>query len=68
MVKLKSDYFRLLKLGLITHRITNELKNRISKKFNDAKKGFFTNQFNNLWHDAKKNMNFMTKIKGIYQV
>ena len=64
MVKLKTDYFRLLKRGLITCRVNNELKNRIGKKINDAKRDFFTNQFNKLRHDAKKTWILLRKLTG----
>ena len=49
---------------LITHRVNNELKNQISKKINDAKEAFFTNQFINLRHDAKKTWNLLRKLTG----
>ena len=65
IVKLKISYFRLLNLALITHRVSNELKNRISKKIIDAKQTFFTNPFNNLRYDAKKDLDFIMKINGI---
>ena len=64
MIKLKSHYFKLLRLGLITKRVNNELKNRIGRMITDAKNSYYIDQFNNSRRDIKKTWDLLRQLTG----
>ena len=46
-IKVKSNYFKLYKLGLISHEINNRFKNKLTQITRTAKKNYYKNKFEN---------------------
>ena len=54
-IKLKSNYYKLFKNGLISREENNRLKNRLNKEINRDKNDYYKNVFANSSNNKKKN-------------
>ena len=63
-IRLKSDYYKQFRLGLISRQTNNRFKNRVNKSIDLAKKLYYQNCFNLYKNDAIKSWKTIHKLMG----
>ena len=64
MVKLKSEYVRLYKLGVISKETNNRFKNLVTTKIRKAEYSYYLNKFKNFGNNTKQSWNILKKLTG----
>ena len=61
-IKLKSHYFKLFRLGLITSRVNNSFKNKVNKEILFARNSFYVTAFNVISSNMRSRWNLINSL------
>ena len=64
LIRIKSDYFKMEKNGIITKRENNRMKNKLNKAISKAKKLYYQNSFENARSNMKKSWRIIRSLTG----
>ena len=64
LIKKKSNYYKLYKLGYISKEVNNSFKNKVNKEVDKAKNSYYLNCFKNAKNDMKKSWELIHFLAG----
>ena len=64
LIKEKSDYFKLFRMGIISSRVNNSFKNSVNKTIQSAKNSYFKNAFDQINSDVRKSWELINRLIG----